>query len=747
MEQLEKETPLEQETRWTPIGWQLAHFGLGFVLAGGELFGAVTPFGLGLVMGSSRGYLLATTLGTLTGSALLLPHITAIRLGGAIAAAFAGRWLFREKYWVSAASGTSALLLVQLLVGVYLKSNWNDLVGTLGSGTAAVLLGYGFERLGTHTNAGACFWLCCLTVAAQQFGFGPVQPGLVLVSLCGAALCWRGSQRQTAVLTLTMAVSLSAAEKSLCYPAIFLSGAALAAQQLGENRRLPALEVFGAVGLVGAVTIGNVESAAALVIALGLGLAGGLLLPMERIDLQEVLPTAAARTAMLGAAVQVAGVAQALEMVSDTVGRISARGEAQPETFRWVIDYVAEEVCARCPDREACWSGSYSATVDGFYRLKGVLERNLRPAVEQLPEQFSGCCRQELLCRAASRGYGMYRSRKEARTRAIAMRTVLGEQYGAVAACLNGLADKLGRSAQPEPATGARLEKFFAALGLEPLSSTVQREPNGQLTASVALARMSFTQEELEGLVGEVSAICRHPMDFPQVCHCRTLTTLTFGERPALCPDFGVCSLGAEEVCGDAVRQFCDGAGNAQMLLCDGMGTGKPAAVDGSLAARLTGQLLQAGFDAQSSARLVNVALSIKSPEESGATLDLLTVNLHTGAASLYKAGAAPSFLIRKGRIKTIESTTLPIGMVDRVMGQWEQFTLQPGDYFVMISDGALADGTEWVRHQLLLSAARGQTAQQMARTLAEGARQRAGKVGRPDDITATVCYLALSNF
>lgn len=46
------------------------------------------------------------------------------------------------------------------------------------------------------------------------------------------------------------------------------------------------------------------------------------------------------------------------------------------------------------------------------------------------------------------------------------------------------------------------------------------------------------------------------------------------------------------------------------MILCDGMGTGRPAAVDGSLAAELTARLLKAGFTAELAARLVNVALA-----------------------------------------------------------------------------------------------------------------------------------------
>ena len=75
------------------------------------------------------------------------------------------------------------------------------------------------------------------------------------------------------------------------------------------------------------------------------------------------------------------------------------------------------------------------------------------------------------------------------------------------------------------------------------------------------------------------------------------------------------------------------------MILCDGMGTGRPAAVDGNLAAELTARLLKAGFTAELAARLVNVALALKSDEESGATLDLVSVDLYTGTARLFKAG------------------------------------------------------------------------------------------------------------
>ena len=159
--------------------------------------------------------------------------------------------------------------------------------------------------------------------------------------------------------------------------------------------------------------------------------------------------------------------------------------------------------------------------------------------------------------------------------------------------------------------------------------------------------------------------ICRRDFDPPEVTNCRTVTMLHFGERPLYRAVFGLASRPAppETVSGDACRQFCDSAGRAQMLLCDGMGTGKPAAVDGQMAAKLTAQLLQAGFAAESAARLVNVALGLKKrragkrcnagPADAGP--------VHRAGRTV-QSGAAPSFLCRAGVVRTLDGASLPMG-------------------------------------------------------------------------------------
>ena len=180
------------------------------------------------------------------------------------------------------------------------------------------------------------------------------------------------------------------------------------------------------------------------------------------------------------------------------------------------------------------------------------------------------------------------------------------------------------------------------------------------------------------------------------------------------------------------------------MILCDGMGTGRPAAVDGNLAAELTARLLKAGFTAELAARLVNVALALKSEDESGATLDLISVDLYTGTARLFKAGAAPGFLVHGGRVRAVGEATCPWGA-----GRGER--AEPGgapDRRGLRGAGIgrlLVDGAGWVAKQVELSAAAGDAPEKLAETLVQTARIRAQKTGRPDDITAAVLRLEKS--
>ena len=679
--------------------WQGAALLGGAALGAGQVYGGAAPFGLALVIGCPPAYCVAAALGTLGAGLAFQPALLGIKLGVAAVAAATVRRLVDGSTKAGVLAGcltlTAAQVIQLLLVGDIQNFSQTVTVGC----TAPLAAGFGwaFAHFPAREPRGVCLWLAVATACLQRCAAGPLAPGLALAAGAGLCAAMAGTLEQTAVLSIALAAP-------------------------------------------------DAVHAVPLAVSAGVGMAAAMALPTGA--LRRVFPPPAPPVqaqGLSGAARKLSGVADALSDIADTVNAVCQRQmPPKGECFDFVVEQVARTTCQSCTRRSRCWVRGYATAMDGLYHLKPVLESRGRVEVQDLPGQLSVCIHPADLCTAANHGYRLWRSRRQNRARAQMLRTALTEQYSALAGALAQLAGKLGQAGLPDPRRESRVAQLFVGLGLEALECSVTADLAGRLTASVTICRTHFTREEVAGLTEEVSRLCRRDMDLPEITHCRTVTMLTFGERPLFAAQFGAAAHAAagQSVSGDALDQFCDTSGRAQMLLCDGMGTGRAAAVDGQMAAKLTAQLLRAGFAAESAARLVNVALGLKGAEqEAGATLDLLTVDLYTGRAGLFKAGAAPSFLVRGGVPRMLDGASLPMGVLDSLVGRSSTFALDAGDWVVLVSDGALADGSDWLMQQLQLCARLGHTPKQAAETVADAAARRAGE--KRDDITVAV--LALS--
>ena len=730
--------------RTAALLWQGAALAGGVLLGAGRVYGGAAPFGLALVIGCPPAYCLAAAVGTLAAGVVLQPALLGIKVGVAAVAAATVRRLIDGRPRAGALAGCLTLAAAQL-VQILLLGGLVNFSQTAAVGCTALLaagLGWAFASFPVREPRGVCLWLAVGAACLQRCAVGPLAPGLVLASAAGLCAAIGGPLEQTAVLSIALAAALTAAGPERAFAALAVAMGSLAASCLCPGERGRCAGVFAVGCTLGALAAPDAVSVVPLAVSAGVGVTAALALPgsvMRRIFPPPAPPVQA--QGLSGAARKLSAVADTLSDIADTVNAVCQRQmPPKGESFDFVVEQVARTTCQSCTRRSRCWVRGYATAMDGLQHLKPVLESKGRVEVQDLPGQLSVCIHPADLCTAANHGYRLWRSRRQTRARASMLRTALTEQYSALAGALAQLAAKLGQAGLPDPRREAKLAQLFAELGLDALECSVTADLAGRLTASVTICRTHFTQEEISGLVEEVSRLCRRDMDLPEITHCRTVTMLTFGEKPLFTAEFGAAGHAAagQSVSGDALDQFCDTSGRAQMLLCDGMGTGRAAAVDGQMAAKLTAQLLRAGFAAESAARLVNVALGLKGAEqEAGATLDLLTVDLYTGRAGLFKAGAAPSFLVRGGVPRMLDGASLPMGMLDSLVGRSTTFALDAGDWVVLVSDGALADGADWLMQQLQLCARLGHTPKQAAETVADAAARRAGD--KRDDITVAV--------
>lgn len=138
---------------------------------------------------------------------------------------------------------------------------------------------------------------------------------------------------------------------------------------------------------------------------------------------------------------------------------------------------------------------------------------------------------------------------------------------------------------------------------------------------------------------------------------------------------------------GDRCIGFAGVGGRYYILMCDGMGTGSGAIREGKNAQQLLQSLLSAGYPAEHALRSLNSLCALR--ERAGAvTVDLVEVILDTGRATLYKWGAAPSYLVAGATTVKLGITGPPPGLSMQERERTEKASLRRGEWLVLVSDG-----------------------------------------------------------
>ena len=154
-------------------------------------------------------------------------------------------------------------------------------------------------------------------------------------------------------------------------------------------------------------------------------------------------------------------------------------------------------------------------------------------------------------------------------------------------------------------------------------------------------------------------------------------------------PEVAVCSTSRENSNGDRCLWFAGVECRYYILLCDGMGTGDEAAREAKRTGNLLRKLLAAGYPPQYALRTVNSMCALGG-KAGIVTIDLAELRLDTGRATLYKWGAAPSYIISRGEPIKIGTATPPPGLsVTESLETVERLSLRRGETLVLLSDGA----------------------------------------------------------
>jgi stage II sporulation protein E len=360
-----------------------------------------------------------------------------------------------------------------------------------------------------------------------------------------------------------------------------------------------------------------------------------------------------------------------------------------------VIEAASVVTCGACPRRQACWGRKSIQTMTMMKQMLVKVEGNPEFAWKDKPLPHSWkthCLRAHQMLTVLRDQHIRHIHEEHWRRQLQDSRQFVAEQLSGVSQVMDDLANEIQREGRELFMQEEQIRQAVEDLGLSVHRVDIMSLDPGRVEIEMV---HSFTEgyDEcrkliaplLSDILGEHIAVRDE-----SITRSEGQGIVSFVTAKAFEVDTGMAGTakGGGMLSGDSFSALELGSGKFAVALSDGMGNGERARLESSTALHLLAQLLQAGIEEQLAIKSVNSVLTLRSPDEVYATLDLAIIDLFSAKTMLIKSGSTPSFIKRDEEVHLVSSNNLPIGILQDIDIELVDTSLSPGDIVVMMTDG-----------------------------------------------------------
>ncbi|WP_277668906.1 SpoIIE family protein phosphatase [Caproiciproducens galactitolivorans] len=746
------------------VARQLVYFTAALLCSRGLVFGHYAPFGVAAVAAFPYAGLWSAVLGSAAGYLLPSSVNVPVHYLAAVLAAAAIRWTLNDMmklkmHAIFAPMVAFLPMLATAMAIIFVNGSGSEAVAMyiaeafLAGGVAyfftrtseVIIAGRSADEMNAQEITCAALSVGALLLPLSNLAIGPVSLGRVLAVIAVLFAAYYGGVSGGSVTGIAAGIVFSLSTSGLNY----LSGAyalgGLMAGVFSPVGRLASVVAFIISNAVASLQVGNQEK-----------VIGGLYEVMVATVLYMLIPQKAGAP-MIGlfscpddtsrmdglrrsVIMKLDYAAKALGSVSDSVEEVSKKlySTCAPD-INGVYKRTIDDVCSNCGLKVYCWERNYNDSMNSFndltekLRSKGEVDRN------DFNAQFaSHCSRLAAIADSVNSHYREFSIKDAAESRAQQVRSMVADQFATTSNLLEDMAAELELYEQFDFNAAQKVGEVLRGAGILPIDISCRVDRFDRMSIEIIAAQAESVRMNKAELTDEISRVCGRVFQHPCVSVVKGKCRLQMAERPFFRVQTGCAqhTCANKQVCGDSWDCFPDGNGRQILLISDGMGTGGRAAVDGAMATGILSRLIKAGIGFDAALKIVNSALMVKSGDESLATIDLAALDLFNGNLEFMKAGAPISILRKSGCAVVIDAPSLPIGILNDINFTKSSDSLGDGDLLVLLSDGALAAGDDWICDTV--EKWKGQVPQELAEEIVTQAIARRAD-GHDDDITVLV--------
>ncbi len=410
--------------------------------------------------------------------------------------------------------------------------------------------------------------------------------------------------------------------------------------------------------------------------------------------------------------------------------------EAEDSAKEYVRGCVIEKVCKKCPQYAFCAkseTASHLSTLIELGSLKGKASLIDVPAA-----MAQKCVKQSDVLYAVNRHIGDFRKYMLESENAASGRSLLADQAQGVSEILRGIALEQSEPLRLHKDKERALEIALLKSGIV-CSETLVYGEDCDLTISL----ITFGKADVK----KIAAISSHlfgaemiiskklPLSQDKFC-------CVLRKKPYYDAAFGVAAATkyGETASGDTHSVIRIDERRFMVALSDGMGSGEYARKISECTISLLESFYRAKMPSSLILPTINKLLSF-SREESFACVDIAVVDLDSGEANVVKIGSPFGFILSGNALKILESSSLPLGILDSLHPDAATYLLKENDVLLFLSDGIWAAFGSSADLYEALKTLPSSNPQELANTLLETAIERYGNVAK-DDMTVLAVRL-----
>ncbi|MCC8017220.1 MAG: SpoIIE family protein phosphatase [Lachnospiraceae bacterium] len=546
------------------------------------------------------------------------------------------------------------------------------------------------------------FAICVLAVISPRLVLAGAYPLVPVVFMSG--FLSGVSQSLLFLCSIGGLLALAPFRVTLKYGMVILLSAAavrIAERYTGRCRTAAAAIVTGAV-TTGATVVWKLlqipdDASMAGGIAEGVAVAGAVFLCTRFFWLfQEWEPYAPkAMPVYVRGAEKLTGYAESFNRLSRTFQKMNRyKSDFTAEELGRMQNEVAGSLCVACERRAVCWEAEDTPMYRILYQFLQSVQRgeDVGTSAGELSEH---CVCVEEMVGQAMRVFEKARLNLSWYNRLQENRDAIAQQLTAMAYIMEDCAADEQDVTAAEGTLLARIRFALKERGIVCDELRILKKSGGKMEIWLrghTRARRCVTVRDVAKDISRVSDSLFLPEKDAKTLIGEKGARVVFLESTRLSAGYGVAKAvrEGEQVSGDNFSFRILDDDRCIMGLSDGMGSGYSACKESEMVIDLIEKFMESGFRPDTALRMMNSAMVTHGENNLFSTVDLVSVDMDSGAAQLYKIGAAATFIRHEDWVEQIEDHSMPVGVFMAQTPSCREAGLAAGDFVVMVTDGVL---------------------------------------------------------